>query len=184
MLSYAEVESTLAVIYRASGKTQAGAFRGRLKHLKRLGIPLGVHPGRGKKISYGRNELYQWCFCLELSEFGIDPSIVTRLVRRYWKTQIFPGFDKMREEKREHYFWFEPEFMSANWSPAREFRGIGNFGWGERSDLPLKGLISGSPGLSAVTKPAGRISIFNLTDRIRQIETALAAADAKREREK
>jgi hypothetical protein len=190
MLTYAEAESALAAIYQASGKPQAGAFRGRLKHFKRLGIPLGVNPGRGKKIGYGRNELYQWCFCLELSEFGVDPSIIVKIVRQYWDTQIFPGLNAIKEElntDKQYYFWIPTELMSASWSPAKQFRGIGypGIGLGLLQDVPLKwpeGLKWPQPkrrrdgrhnsGLSALTKPASRLSIFNVTDRIRQIENA------------
>ena len=106
MLSYAEAETLLANMYRASGKPQAGAFRGRLKHFKRLGVPLGVNPGRGRKIAYGRNEIYQWWFCLELSEFGIDPSIIVKIVRAYWSRRIFPDFNEMRKKLNADDFYF------------------------------------------------------------------------------
>jgi hypothetical protein len=181
MLSYAEAESALAAIYRASGKAQAGAFRGRLKHFKRLGIPLGVNPGRGKKIDYGQNEVYQWCFCLEFAEFGIDPSVIVKIVRRYWKTEIFPALIEIRRKPETvHYFWISPEFMSASWSPRREFRGISSFGWGELKDMPLSGLDAEPLGLSAVTKPAARISAFNISNPIRKLDAAFAESERQK----
>ena len=63
--TYAEAESLLAKLYQADESAQRGAFRGRLKHLHRLGIPMGRRPGRGKKVSYDREQIYQWAFCLD-----------------------------------------------------------------------------------------------------------------------
>ena len=41
ILSYAEAERALALMFKASPEAQVGAFRARLKHLKRLGIRWG-----------------------------------------------------------------------------------------------------------------------------------------------
>jgi hypothetical protein len=186
MLSYAEAETVLAGIYGATGKAQAGAFRGRLKHLKRLGIPLGVSPGRGKKIAYGRNELYQWCFCLELSEFGIDPSIIAKLVRTLWKRYIFPGFNKMRERPASevYYFWLPSEFMSASWRTTGQFRGIGSrgLGWGLLRDLPLRdGRTVDRERLEFrdLFPPVARLSLFDVSTPLRVIDDALDRKENK-----
>jgi len=172
MLSYAEAEFTLASIFKANSKAQVGAFRARLKHLKRLGIPLGINPGRGKKISYQRAELYQWCFCLELEEFGIDPSIITRIVREYWSKLLGPGFAAVAKEStdaQETLFVFVPQLMSVGWRPKQEFPGIGlPFGFRGRDDM--KDLID------LIGAGESRISLFIVNNRVRQIEKAFANA--------
>jgi len=179
MLTYAEAESALAGIYKATGKAQAGAFRGRLKHLKRLGVPLKSNPGRGAKVDYGRNELWQWCFCLELSEFGIDPSLIVKIVKQYWPSELLSGFTgaqkelNLKNKGNDTYFLIAPEFMSASWSPPRELQGIGIRGFFQRAaDLPNV--------LDATTKAGMRISIFNVSERLRELEKAF---QAKKERQ-
>lgn len=70
MASYAEVMKALAAIYRASDETVRGALRGRVQNLQKFGVPIdvGAQTGRGRKIDYGREEIYQIVFCLELYE--------------------------------------------------------------------------------------------------------------------
>jgi hypothetical protein len=176
MLTYAEAEFTLASIFKADSKAQVGAFRGRLKHLKRLGIPLGSNPGRGKKIGYQRNELYQWLFCLELEEFGIDPSIIVKIVRRYWLEWFGPGFEAVAKDNpdaEETLFCFAPQLMSAGWRPEQEFRGIGPpFGFRGRNGL--KDLID------QIGEGDCRISLFIVSRRVRQIEEAFHAKENQR----
>jgi hypothetical protein len=81
MASYAEVEAALAQLHSASPEVQRGAFRGRLKHLQTLGVPLGANPGKGKRIDYTRDQIIQIALALELAEFGIDPKKIAKLVR-------------------------------------------------------------------------------------------------------
>ena len=114
--TYAEAETILAKHYGANETVQRGAFRGRLKHLNRLGIPLGSRPGKGKKILYDREQIYQWAFCLELEEFGIDPSVIVRLVERLWKSDIAPQFLTAEGAKSELFLFAEPRFMSSGWN--------------------------------------------------------------------
>jgi hypothetical protein len=81
VVTYAQAEGILARLHQSAGKPQQKAFRARLKHLKRLGVPLGSHPGRGKKIDYTDEQLAEWVFCLELEECGLDPSVIVRLLK-------------------------------------------------------------------------------------------------------
>src|SRR4051812_20669682 len=91
-LDYAEVETVLARMHHADEVVQRGAFRGRLAHLRRLGIPIGLTPGKGKRISYEIEQVYQLALCLELAEFGLDPSLIVRMVKQFWATQFYMLF--------------------------------------------------------------------------------------------
>jgi hypothetical protein len=81
MASYAEVEAVLAQIHSVTPEVQRGAFRGRLKHLQTLGVPLEANPGKGKRIDYTREQIIQISLALELAEFGIDPKKIAKFVK-------------------------------------------------------------------------------------------------------
>jgi hypothetical protein len=91
-LTYAQAELNLAALHGALGEAQRGAFRSRLKHLKKLGVPRGVSPGKGAKVQYSDRHLFEWAFALELEEFGIDPSAIVRLMDEAWEDEILPRF--------------------------------------------------------------------------------------------
>ena len=88
MASYAEVMKALAAIYRASDETVRGALRGRVQNLQKFGVPIdvGAQTGRGRKIDYGREEIYQMMFCLELYEIGLPPVHAVQIVRECWRS--------------------------------------------------------------------------------------------------
>jgi hypothetical protein len=90
--SHAQAEAVLAGLFGADERVQKAAFRGRLKHLKRLGVPLGSRPGRGSKIDYELEHIYQWAWCLELEEFGLDPTLITSHVTESWTETVHPIF--------------------------------------------------------------------------------------------
>jgi hypothetical protein len=120
MFSYAEAETILAVLHNVDRERQIGAFRARLKHLKKLGIPKGVRPGRGKRVLYSRNHLFQWVFCLECSQFAIDPTWMVDAIDKHWdaiyryvfvraETHDLSGDDDV-------FMCFSPSFMSYSWN--------------------------------------------------------------------
>jgi hypothetical protein len=80
--TYAEVEGALAHVFTVE-VDQSGAFRGRIKHLQRLGLT-PESPGKGKKIAYDVEWVMIWAFCLELSQFGIDPTAIMKIYARAW----------------------------------------------------------------------------------------------------
>lgn len=122
---YATIEWILARLVNSSGDVQEKAFRGRLKHLKRLGIPLGSSPGKGVKVWYADDHLYQWAFCLELAEFGIDPTVVVDFVREHWQSDIAKKFEKALppdDSGNDLFFYAYPSLMSNSWSSAERFK--------------------------------------------------------------
>ena len=158
-VSYAEAERMLASLHGASGDVQTGAFRGRLKHLKRLGIPLDSSPGRGSKIRYFQDQLYQWAFCLELAEFGIDPTTIAGFVQDQWVSDLSHRFQDARTSPSDLYFAMRPRFMANAWLD-------------EPFDLQW---IKGTGATHFVHRLSGnnkRAILINITDLTRQIDDA------------
>ncbi len=166
-LSYAEAEAVLARLHGAREDVQKNAFRGRLKHLKRLGIPLNSSPGRGSKVDYFEDELFQWAFSLELAEFGIDPSTIARLVEAEWAKGILPEFQKAREiRNHDVFFVMNPRMVIDAWDP-KPF----DYEWLKASDGKL---------LRRLTSAKRRAIVINVSELARQIGVASVAFHSAR----
>src|SRR4051794_9344209 len=123
--TYAQVETALARLFNADPEVQQKTFRARIIHLRRVGIPLGFSPGRGKRIAYELEQVYQLGLCLELEEMGLDPSLISRLMETFWSNMFYPLL--VKEEQKlgfslgpEHipddlFFAIYPKFMSGQW---------------------------------------------------------------------
>lgn len=124
MFSYATAETVLARLHGADQKVQRAAFRGRLKHLKRLGIPRGINPGRGAKVWYDDAQIYEWAFCLELAEFGLDPTTTVGFMERHWAGDLLPKLltDRRRQtpDGDDLYFFAYPQLMADAWAPSKD----------------------------------------------------------------
>ena len=77
----------------------------------------GSIPGRGAKVLYKEAQLYEWAFCLELAEFGLDPTAIVRLMEQKFKDDILPH---LMEARLQHgsddlYFVASPNLMEAVW---------------------------------------------------------------------
>jgi hypothetical protein len=117
MLTYAEMETTLARAHGADEGVQRNAFRGCLKHLLRLGIPLNCSPGKGAKISYSSNHLWQLAFCLEMEQCGIAPTAIARLIHESWMSSIGPRLrDSIVGFENELFCIVYPKLMSASFN--------------------------------------------------------------------
>jgi hypothetical protein len=179
--SYAQVETALAKVYNAVD-VQQGAFQGRLKHLRKLGLPRKT-PGKGARIRYSKDDVAQLLVALEFSEFGIDPHLIVDIVLRDWKrngplsqaVQVtqFPGDD-----------WLVPvraSFMSWHWQPEtatlRESAGgISVHSGRDRTPVQVLTPFRASQA-SAFFKqePEGRFFVFNLSARVLAVERALGS---------
>lgn len=107
-------------MYAAEGDVIAKAFRGRLKNFRKLGIPLNHAPGKGAKVQYADEQVWQWLWCLELSEFGIDPRQIAAFLRSHWDSEILLNTKKAFGQHGEDavIFCSEPNLMSTVWSPC------------------------------------------------------------------
>ena len=162
-----EAEHTLAFsLHGVKGDVRENAFRGRLKHLKRLGIPKGITPGSGAKIYYCEEHLFEWAFCLELAEFGIDPTVIVDLISKKWTSDILPHmiearYDKVDkkddDEKGEDLFFVaEPSVLSASLAGSKDL-------------LPYQWLRAGKILRRICAYRRRRSLIFNVSDLCSQI---------------
>lgn len=161
MFTYAQVEAALAKLHKVDSRA-LGAFRGRIKHFQRLGI-VPSSPGRGKKIRYEMEHVLTWAFCLELSEFGIDPTIIKRFVR-VLGSAIIAEFKTVSESECDKYFAFHPNIMS-DWF----YSGADLFGT-IKTDCFCASELSAS---KIEAEFGRRVALINLTKIQRELEAAL-----------
>ena len=166
--SYAVVETALAKVFGADGMAQERAFRGRLQHLRRLGLPSGG-VGRGKAITYTKANIYELGFCLECEELGVPPAIAVHLLERQHGYILHACERAEQDSPTEWFFWFGGlNFMSASWSKEkRKLRGLPEMGSG-----PMRGLEGEITSL-ALKSYNRRLAVFSMTPLVK------AANDAK-----
>jgi hypothetical protein len=129
--TYGQAETVLARMYQADAEAQKTTFRARLKHFKKLGVPFYVSPGKGAKVQYDRTHVFQWAMCLELSEFGLDPTLTTRIMRNWWSEllkdlqlhDLSAEAGKAASSDHDRLLLLNPGVMSkAWWSPPPQDR--------------------------------------------------------------
>jgi hypothetical protein len=120
---YTNVSRLLGALHGAHWQSVEGAFgkafRGRLQNFQRFGIPLGKSPGKGKKIDYKKDDVFQLALCLEMAEFGVDPALISSLVKQCWREDLSDIFiEQAAPEKTKDavLFCFSPNVMSAGWA--------------------------------------------------------------------
>lgn len=79
---YAEIFEVLMKKHKIS-KTKAISFRGRLQHFQRLGFPLGINTGRGKRVKYTWRELFLLGLALEYVEIGSTPERIVQEILKF-----------------------------------------------------------------------------------------------------
>lgn len=162
--SYAMVETALARVFDLNAADQKGRLRGRIQHLRRLGLPSGG-PGSGKTIAYDFDAIVMWLIALELEEFGIDPRLAVKMVKIYWEVLA----DAVRQVRRADYdigLVVRPRFMSGDPRLDPGFNHI---------ELTNEILLAQG---SYLAKPGKRLCIFNLSSRLRELDAALKDQEA------
>jgi len=105
--SYKAVEKALAIVHLVPSQAM-GAFRGRLQHFQRLGM-VPSSPGRGRRISYEKADVCLWAFALELAEFGMDPTLIKRVLDARWP-DVRPHLLESIDD-RDRFFFFSPNLI-------------------------------------------------------------------------
>jgi hypothetical protein len=78
MYQNGQIESALARVCRIPA-ADLGAFKGKLRHLRSLGIPKVESVGSGYRVQFSRFDALTMRLALELSMFGVKPSAVAGL---------------------------------------------------------------------------------------------------------
>jgi hypothetical protein len=168
--SYAVVETALAKVFGADAMAQKRAFRGRLQHLRRLGLPSGAR-GRGKAITYAKANIYELGFCLECEELGIIPTIAMGLLESH-HGYILNAYERAEQDfPTEWFFWFSGlKFMSASWSmDKRKFPWLPEMGSG-----PMRG-VQGAVIRFGHKSHNHRLAVFSMTPLVREVLEASKA---------
>lgn len=162
--SYGVVETALAKVFGADATAQKRAFRGRLQHLRRLGLPSGG-VGRGKALVYTKANIYELGFCLECEELGINPALAANLLETR-RDYILHAYESAEQQfPTEWFFWFSGvNFMSVAWSKEkRKFPGLPEMGSGPMRGLKGEVIRFGNKGHNH------RLAIFSLTSLVREV---------------
>jgi hypothetical protein len=176
---YAVVEDALAQMYRIDSAHRK-AFRGRLQNFQRLGIPLNLKVGKGRKISYTDAEIFQWTLCLELSEYGVNPSTITSTVKACWESHLLDAFRSAyqsgSDQKNDILLCFSPRLMSApgaspGMGPPKIMRGEVDLRMDEPPTLAQQTGEKGKAGwkLSFIQEHERGALIINLSEMLRQL---------------
>jgi hypothetical protein len=178
--TYGVVETALAAVFGIDRAGQVGWLRGRLQHLRRLGL-VAQSPGRGRTIDYTREDAEKWLVAIELEYLHADPVTAVELIRTAWRPA--PRMRSAREA-----FTRGEAFLADLVAEARDSRGpegdvIVTVQFGPMSRLPVigyttvRGMHSFGRWLATdrVERVRRRASVFNLTDRLRALDEALAA---------
>lgn len=142
MPSYAAVESALAQLHGASPEVQRGALRGRIKHLQRLGLPLGNRPKKGPGNDYTDPQIWQLALALELAQCGIDPTTIVRLISENWENHLEGHLIETTVTPRnqgDKIMVLSVGFMSRTWEdPDQNLDGIKFLTWVKPNSLDLR----------------------------------------------
>jgi hypothetical protein len=121
LADYAQVARLLGQLHNANWQNPdsafGGAFRARLQNFQRFSVPLDKRPGRGKKIDYKKDDIFQLALCLEMAEFGVDPALIANFIRYYWKDDLSEIFVERaaRKTKEDVLFCFSARVISDSW---------------------------------------------------------------------
>jgi hypothetical protein len=144
---------------------RTGAFRGLIQNLRRLGLPEDG-PGRGKAIAYGQDDVDAWLLALQFERFGVPPAGAVKSVKGQWK-RLSNFIKKARVAKHgDIVLVVETDFLSPRWTPGLDASITGSF------EVRPTGIESFLDFLDR----GGCGCIFNLSARLRALDTALEAA--------
>lgn len=71
-MQYGEFKARLTKLHKIDDNDEI-AFRGRLRVLRELGVPMKEAKGSGKRLTFDHADLFETHFALTLDEFGLAP---------------------------------------------------------------------------------------------------------------
>jgi hypothetical protein len=178
MYSYAQVEAALAEVHHVDDRAIM-AFRGRINNLKRLGV-VPSSGGRGKKITYDVFNVLELAFCLQLAEFGIDPSTISKLSANI-KSDVNRAAKIGENSTEDIYIAFFPSILTAQIHEGSHTKcGAFSFMIAPESEVTAKWLREklipkiNFIGADRLFKHAAkRIAAINISELVRDIDEAL-----------
>ena len=184
--SYATVETALARVFGADATAQKRAFRGRLQHLRRCGLPASSGEGRGgKTIPYTDLLVCSLLVALELEEAGIAPVLAVRLITGQvgpgresegWKNYLPKIIQAARSSQGgddDVILMVEPYFMSAAWGHADVQSGkIDPVTFRHKRLSEIKEFLDS---YLRWHHPRRFSALFNLSERLKALDAALKA---------
>lgn len=88
-LSYGEVETAIARILKVDAKAQEGWMRGRIQHLRRLGL---TPPADRGPVVYTFEWAARWLLALRLERLGLNPVAVVKFIEDNWERKAGDKF--------------------------------------------------------------------------------------------
>jgi hypothetical protein len=88
-LNYTDLEAKLADLHHAEQRAGVGALRARIRMLRDLGVPAVPKVGKGARVEYSFDDLWESHFGLLLQEAGFPPAHVADVIQtgRPWMLQ-------------------------------------------------------------------------------------------------
>jgi hypothetical protein len=168
VFTYAEVEAAFAKVHNVKPDGRK-ALKARINNFQKLGI-VPSSPGKGKRITYELKDIYKWGLCLELAEFGIDPSLFKEILQQCWDKVSSFLLDKYVPDDNRYYVfvpslmrfsdarpWFELGVMTGR--EAQEMR-VFIMGWARLGAINLTTLRDNVEEALGVIKPVEGGEVF------------------------
>jgi hypothetical protein len=97
-VSYGKVERALVRVHGIA-PDDVSRFRSRFGALQKAGM-LGPknQPGKGTKLVYTPDLIHRAVLAIELSQLGVAPAVILRLIKRFWDTRLRPIFAEAERE--------------------------------------------------------------------------------------
>jgi len=140
------------------------AFKGRLRHLRKNGVPNIPAVGRGGISEYTRHDLQEMVFALELEAIGVPPSKTPNIIANARKDLIVQLRLKDRSKGNDVWFVMVPNAIKGAWDKSF-------FASEDNLDSIMK----------KCRKESNRVTAANLTARLVMAEETIAkTSPAKR----
>jgi hypothetical protein len=163
-MRYQDLEAALADLHLIS-EDERGAFRARLRVLRDMGVPKVAKPGKGSKVEYDFDHLWETAFALALERFGLPPGRASRVAEAARKFDLLTDV-RQKEAKRKADIWMNMMLLG--------------FEYGDEMVIvaphlaPLKHLVAELKGNEKPGNVALLYGLINLSALTRNCETAIS----------
>jgi hypothetical protein len=177
---YAEVEEALAKAFGVNPDAQERAFRARLKHLQRLGLPKN-RPGKGSRLDYSFEDAAKWAVTLMAAEIGVEPAAMVKVIGRDWRDIFVPimkqAIDAESRAGNPVFLIIFPRVVSGAWGGEIGPKFIGHFRryFYEGTDADGRPIRRDNVAWLLERDDGGWIAVRNLTAVLTKIEAVLTS---------